>query len=44
MNKLKIPIRYLPNNLSNKDKKKQIKMLIKSKKLYKKKNIIREKN
>jgi hypothetical protein len=34
---LKIPIRYLPKNLSKKDKKKQLKMLIKSKKLYKKK-------
>ena len=37
MNKsLKIPIRYLPFNLSKKDKTKQIQMLIKSRKLYKK--------
>ena len=32
----KFPIRYLPKTLSKKDKKKQIRMLIKSKKLYKK--------
>ena len=31
---LKIPIRYLPKKLSKKDKKLQVKMLIKSKKLY----------
>jgi hypothetical protein len=31
---LKVPIRYLPKNLSNKDKKKQYSMLIKSRKLY----------
>jgi hypothetical protein len=36
MKKVKIPIRYLPNNLSNKDKKKQMNMLIRSRKLYKK--------
>ena len=35
MKKLKIPIRYLPKSLSKKDKYKQIKMLMKSKKLYK---------
>jgi hypothetical protein len=35
---MKIPIRYLPKNLSKKDKKKQISMLLKSRKLYKKKN------
>jgi len=31
-----VPIRYLPKSLSKKDKKKQIKMLMMSKKLYKK--------
>jgi hypothetical protein len=35
---MKIPVRYLPKNLSKKDKKKQISMLLKSRKLYKKKN------
>ena len=34
--KLKFPIRYLPKVLTKKDRKKQVKMLIKSKKLYKK--------
>ena len=34
---MKIPIRYLPKNLSKKDKKKQVQMLLKSRKLYKKK-------
>ena len=33
---MKIPIRYLPRNLSKKDKKKQVSMLLKSRKLYKK--------
>ena len=33
---MKFPIKYLPNVLTKKDKKKQINMLIKSKKLYKK--------
>lgn len=33
---MKIPIRYLPLKLTKKDKQKQIKMLMKSKKLYKK--------
>jgi hypothetical protein len=37
MNKIKIPIRYLPKILSNKDKEKQIVMLKKSRKLYKNK-------
>lgn len=32
---MKIPIRYLPNKLLKKDKKKQVNMIIKSKKLYK---------
>lgn len=34
--KIKIPIRYLPNKLTKKDKKKQSQMLIKSRKQYKK--------
>ena len=33
---MKIPIRYLPKNLSKKDKKKQLTMLQKSRRLYKK--------
>jgi hypothetical protein len=33
---MKIPVRYLPKNLSKKDKKKQVSMLLKSRKLYKK--------
>ena len=36
MTNIKVPIRYLPNNLTRNDKKKQIKMLMKSRKLYKK--------
>ena len=36
MKLIKFPIRYLPNVLTKKDKKKQINMLIKSKSLYKK--------
>ena len=32
----KFPVRYLPSGLTKKDKKKQVKMLMKSKKLYKK--------
>jgi len=35
MTKIRIPIRYLPNKLSKKDTKRQLKMLIKSRKLYK---------
>ena len=35
MKNIKIPIRYLPKKLSKKDKKKQLKMILKSKKLYK---------
>ena len=35
MKMMKIPIRYLPNTLSKKDKKRQIKMLTKSRKMYK---------
>jgi hypothetical protein len=33
---VKFPVRYLPKNLSKKDKKKQVKMLLQSKKMYKK--------
>jgi hypothetical protein len=33
---MKLPIRYVPRNLTQKDKKKQVNMLLKSKKLYKK--------
>jgi hypothetical protein len=36
MKKTKVPIRYVPKNLTKKDKQKQIKMLQKSRKLYKK--------
>jgi hypothetical protein len=36
MTKTKVPIRYVPKNLSKKDKQKQIKMLQKSRKMYKK--------
>ena len=35
MTKTKVPIRYVPKNLTKKDKQKQIKMLQKSRKLYK---------
>lgn len=41
---MKIPIRYLPRNLSKKDKKKQVSMLVKSRKLYKKKKYFTRKN
>ena len=34
-NYIKFPVRYLPKSLSKSDKKKQLKMLIKSKKMYK---------
>ena len=34
--KYNFPLRYLPNNLSKKDKQKQIRMLVTSKRLYKK--------
>ena len=33
---IKFPIRYLPKNLTENDKIKQYKMLLKSKKMYKK--------
>ena len=32
---IKFPIRYVPKNITQKDKQKQVKMLLKSKKLYK---------
>ena len=32
---MKIPVRYVPNKITEKDKQKQVKMLIKSRKLYK---------
>jgi hypothetical protein len=35
---MKFPIRYLPSTLTKKDKQKQIKMLMKSRKLYRTKN------
>jgi hypothetical protein len=35
--KIKLPVRYIPQNLSKKDKNKQLKMLLKSRRLYKKK-------
>jgi hypothetical protein len=41
---MKFPIRYLPKKLTKKDKDKQIKMLIKSKKLYKKQQYYTRKN
>ena len=42
--KLIIPVRYLPQNLTKKDKKKQANMLIKSKNLYKKQKYYTRKN
>jgi len=41
---MKIPVRYLPPNLSIKDKKKQVQMLLKSRKLYKKHNYFTRKS
>ena len=35
---MNLPVRYLPSNLSSKDKKKQLQMLLKSRKMYKKHN------
>jgi len=43
-NKKKVPLRYLPKNLTKKDKKKVVKMLEKSKKLYKQKKYYTRKN
>ena len=33
---IKFPVRYLPKNLSKRDKKEQVKMLLQSKNMYKK--------
>jgi hypothetical protein len=44
MTNTKFPMRYLPKNLTNADKKKQFNMLIKSKKLYKKHKYYTRKN
>lgn len=44
MKVVKFPIRYVPNNLTNKEKQKQINMLIKSKSLYKKHKYYTRKN
>ena len=44
MNNIKFPNRYLPKNITNNDKKKQFKMLIKSKKMYKKHQYYTRKN
>ena len=44
MNNTKFPIRYLPKKLTNDDKKTQYKMLMKSKKLYKKHKYYTRKN
>ena len=41
---IKFPIRYVPKNITRKDKQKQINMLIKSKKLYKKHKYYTRKN
>ena len=41
---IKLPIRYLPKNLSSQDRKKQLNMLLKSKKLYKKNKYYTRKN
>jgi hypothetical protein len=44
MNIVKFPIRYLPKNLTKKDKKRQVEMLIKSKEEYKKDKYYTRKN
>ena len=44
MNNIKFPIRYLPKNITKNDKKKQFKMLLKSKKQYKKQKYYTRKN
>lgn len=41
---MKFPIRYLPRNLTNKDKRKQVSMLFKSKKMYKRHKYYTRKN
>ena len=44
MKQLKIPLRYLPFNLSKNDKQKQVKMLNKSRKMYKERKYYTRKN
>jgi hypothetical protein len=44
MKDIKFPIRYVPKKLSMKDKKKQVNMIIKSRKLYKKNKYYTRKN
>jgi hypothetical protein len=44
MKSINFPIRYVPKNITRKDKKKQVNMLIKSKKLYKKNKYYTRKN
>jgi len=44
MKNIKFPIRYLPKNLTKKDKKTQFKMLMKSKNMYKKHKYYTRKN
>jgi len=44
MNIVKIPIRYIPKKLTSNDKKKQFKMLMKSKNMYKKHKYYTRKN
>lgn len=41
---MKFPIRYIPKNISNKDKQKQISMILKSKKLYRNQKYYTRKN
>jgi len=42
--KIKLPVRYIPKNLSKKDKQKQLNMLLKSRRLYKKKQYFTRKH
>lgn len=44
MKTIKFPIRYLPKSLTKTDKKKQVNMLLKSKKMYKQKKYYTRKN
>jgi len=44
MKLIKLPVRYVPKKLSKKDKQKQVNMIIKSKKLYKKNKYYTRKN
>jgi len=44
MKLIKFPIRYIPKNITKKDKQKQINMIIKSKKLYKTRKYYTRKN